>query len=190
MTTPHNHHLHFILDYLKKTIQVSSDGTSECTESKWVLFYFSVDQTANIFGIWERLTKNLKTWKPWTLQRKCGLVVCRIRNRIVLGTQLSQKKSQPSFFSIHFFEDQLEFLRSWGCEHVDSSLLVSIFKINIISIYEQFKKINFQVWPDSLSWKNLHSCKFYSESLRARKLTYVGLSFETRRGTPKQIPVL
>ena len=68
-----------------------------------------------------------------------------IRNRIVLRTQVSQQKSQPFFLSIHFFEDQLAFLRSWGCEHVDSSLLVSISKINIISIYEQFKKINFQV---------------------------------------------
>lgn len=134
-------------------------------------FYFSVDQTACTLGVQERPEKS---WKPKILElykEKCGLVVHAIRNRIVLRTQVSQQKSQPSFLSIPFFEDQLAFLRSWGCEHVDSSLLVSISKINIISIYEQFKKINFQVWPDSLSWKNLHSCKFCSESLRARKLT-------------------
>ena len=63
---------------------------------------------------------------------------------------------------------------------MDSALLVSIFKINIIAIYEEFKKINFQVWLDSLSWKNLHSDQFNTESLGTRKPTSTGLSFETR----------
>lgn len=74
-------------------------------------FYFSVDQTACTLGVQERPEKS---WKPkilGTLQRKCGLVVHAIRNRIVPRTQVSQQKSQPSFLSI-LLEDQLAFLRS------------------------------------------------------------------------------
>lgn len=69
LTTFHHYYLYFSngssLDYLKKTIQFSSDHASECNKIK-VSFISFLDQIASIFRIQGRNVVQ----KPLTLQRK------------------------------------------------------------------------------------------------------------------------